>query len=214
MLGHFELRTTARALNRQLPQLRLTRQDLPKGGEMQARRPVLVLRREAQGYFPDFLRWGLVGSFLDIEPARPLVFLNSEGLAAMPFYSRLFRQNRCLIPLTAFYSALPAVAGRKRELRSYHADGQPLLMAGVFDDHPRLGPTCAALSVEVPVAGRSGQRLPLLLGPEEAAFWLQQYEEFPLDEFSALRAAAPTCPLEHEIIIEPEASPQLAFQFA
>lgn len=205
MCVRIEQRTSARDLNRQLPGLRLTRHDLPGGGERAANDPALILCAGGDGPLGEFARWGLVGSFLDLAPARPVLALSYAGLASRPFYSRLLRGQRCLLPASAF---IVAGAGGRGETRVAAASGRPLLLAGVFDHHRQAGTTCALLSV--PAAAGSQ---PLLLGPAAAALWLKAGDEFPGDEFAAAMAEETPTPLMLTELLPPEPSPQLAFAF-
>lgn len=205
MCVRIEQKTSARDLNRQLPGLHLTRQDLPGGGELAANDPALILRNGGDGPLAEFARWGLVGSFLDLAPARPVLTLAYAGLASRPFYSRLLRTQRCLLPASAVIVANPGGRGETRGAGS----GRPLLLAGVFDRHPQAGTTCALLSVPAAAGSR-----PLLLGPAAAALWLAAGDEFPGDEFTAAMAEEAPIPLTLSELPPPEPSPQLAFSFA
>lgn len=204
MCVRIEQRTSARDLNRQLSGLRLTRHDLPGGGERAANDPALILRDGGDGPLGEFARWGLVGSFLDLAPARPVLALAYAGLASRPFYSRLLRGQRCLLPASAF---IVAGAGGRGETRV--AASRPLLLAGVFDRHPQAGTTCALLSVPAAAGPR-----PLVLGPAAAGLWLKAGDEFPGEEFAAALAEEAPMPLTLSELLPPEPSPQLAFAFA
>lgn len=212
MCVRIELRTSVRELNRQLPGLRLARHDLPPANQSAASQPALILRDGGGGPLAEAARWGLVGSFLDLPPARPVLTLAYAGLASRPFYSRLLRGQRCLLPASAF---VLAGEGGRGEVRVADAAGRPLMLAGVFDRHPRAGTTCALLSTAAAAAtGAAGQTLPLLLGPAACAVWLAAGDEFPEDEFAAVLAEAPPPTLALTPLVPPEPSPQLAFAFA
>lgn len=211
MCVRIEQRTSARDLNRQLPGLRLTRHDLPDGGECAANDPALILRACGDGPLGEFARWGLVGSFLDFAPARPVLALAYAGLASRPFYSRLLRGQRCLLPASAFIVAGAGGGGETRVA----ASGRPLLLAGVFDRHPQAGTTCALLSTATSAAqGALGRSMPLLLGPVASALWLNAGDEFPDEAFAAALAEEAPAPLTLTELLPPEPSPQLSFAFA
>lgn len=212
MCVRIELRTSVRELNRQLPGLRLARHDLPPGGQSAANQPALMLRNGGGAPFGEFARWGLVGSFLDLPPARPVLALPFAGLASRPFYSRLLRGQRCLLPATAL---IVTGEGGRGEVRVADAAGRPLMLAGIFDRHPRAGTTCALLnSAATAMTAAVGKTLPLLLGPATCAVWLGAGDEFPDEEFSAALAEEPAVQLTRTLLPPPEPSPQLAFAFA
>jgi len=208
MCGQFELRVKARGLSKCLPKLHLNQQQMPRGPEMNPRDPVLMLLADADAYSAATARWGLAGSFLTHDPQIPVINLRGEGLADMPFYGKIFRRKRCLVPATAFFAREAMARGERQKLRFSHLDGDLLLFAAVFDRHPVAGTSCALVTRDV-----GERRMPVILGRDAAAFWLTDFPEFPVAEFDEiLFGELPT--LLCERVIEPEASPQLAFKFA
>jgi putative SOS response-associated peptidase YedK len=159
-------------------------------------------------------RWGLVGSFLDQPPRSPLINLRSEGLAAKPFYSKILKRSRCLIPATAFFEWQP-VEGRKQKMRISQPNGELLMLAGIFDHHPDAGTTCAILTTAADESiSRIHERMPLILGREESSFWLEEHTEFPDDEFAEILQTPSRHTLLIETVIEEAPSPQLSLVFA
>lgn len=203
MCVRIDQRTRTRDLNRLLPGLRLGRCGLA-GGERAAGEPLAILRRDDGDALLEHATWGLVGSFLDRPPLRPLLALPFAGLAARPFYNRLLHGRRCLIPAAALVLAGERGVG---ECRGADPGGRTFLLAGLYDQHPQAGTTCALLS-EPAAAPR-----PLLLGAAAAALWLAPDDEFPGEAFAEALAEAPAIPLAWTTLPPPEPSPQLAFAF-
>jgi putative SOS response-associated peptidase YedK len=213
MCGRYELKSKARALNKQFPPLHLGQGDMPGNGEIRPTDPVLIITGGEHGYQGSKARWGLVGHFLDRAPSSPLINLRSEGLAAKPFYSKILKRNRCLIPATAFYEWQP-LAGRKQKIRISQPNSETLMFAGIFDHHPTAGVTCAILTTAADATIRPiHERMPLILGHEESNFWLADYPEFPDSEFAALLQTPAPLALITETIIEDPPSPQLSLAF-
>ncbi|MBS1161778.1 MAG: hypothetical protein H6R15_4197 [Proteobacteria bacterium] len=214
MCGCFELKAKARALTKYFQHLRLNPSEMPWAAELHPRDWVLMLTAGDRGHVASRARWGLVGSFLSDEPQIPVSILRSEGLASMPFYGKILRGKRCLIPATAFF-AWPVAAGAKQKQRISQPQGDILLFAGVFDQHPRAGTTCAILTTSAKAAlGAAHERMPVILSREAAAFWLEDFPEFPAAELALLLADPAPGALKLEPVAEPEESPQLAFKFA
>ena len=210
MCGRYELKAKARDLNRHFPQLHLGQGEMPHAVEFHPTDSVLMITRHLNGHLGGKARWGLVGSFLDQPPRSPLINLRSEGLVAKPFYSKILRRN----PATAFFEWQP-VAGKKLKNRISQTNGELLMLAGVYDHHPNAGTTCAILTTAADVSIRSiHDRMPLILGREESSFWLNEYAEFPDDEFAALLQMPVQPALSIEAIIEEAPSPQLSLIFA
>ena len=213
MCGRYELKAKARALNRHFPQLQLSQGEMPQTGEIHPTDAVLMITGNSTGYLAVKARWGLVGSFLDQEPRSPLTTLPSEGLAAKPFYSKILKRNRCLIPATAFYE-WQSLASGKHKMRISQPTGETLMFAGIFDHHPLAGTTCAILTTTANAAvSQVHNRMPVILGGDEGSFWLSEHEEFPETEFTALLQTPSMHTLTIEAVIEEAPSPQLALDF-
>ena len=214
MCGRYELKAKARELNRLFPQLRLTPGDMPHTGEILPTKPVLMITGNSSGYVASKARWGLVGHFLDKEPRSPLTTLPSEGLSTKPFYSKILKRNRCLIPATAYYE-WQSQAGHAQKIRISQPNGAPLIFAGVFDHHPQAGTTCAILTTLADVSiRRIHDRMPLILDRDESNFWLDEHVEFPEAEFEAIPNMLSQPSLTLEIVMEEAPSPQLSLVFA
>lgn len=214
MCGSYELKVKARELNRQFPPLNLGAPEMPLGVTMQPREPVLMVTGKGPGYQGSKARWGLVGSFLDREPRTPPFTLPCEGLVTKPFYSKILKRNRCLIPATAFLE-WRAPASRRQKMRISHAKGKILMFAGIFDHHPLAGTTCAILTTAADET-LSGfhDRMPFILDREQSVFWLGEHTEFPDEAFELLLQSAPQPPLVFEAVVEEAPSPQLSLAFA
>lgn len=209
-----QLRMTKRALLRHCPGSDIQRLALPPLETIRPGSPMLVLLGAAKGSSARLVRWGLVGHFLAAEPAHPPLTLCGEGLVTKPFYSKILQRNRCLIPATAFF-AMQALAGGKRQVRVSQGGGRPMMFAGVFDQHPLVGASCAIITRPADASlGLLPDRVPVLLDAAECAFWLADYSEFPDDEFAAFLHGGPMPALNAEPVPVPEISPQLSFAFA
>lgn len=215
MCGRFELKAKARDLARFCPGFRLGGIGLPGQDEMRPGDRVLMLSGEGDASAARLARWGLVGSFLDRAPQQPLIELPGEGLASMPFYGKILRRNRCLIPATAFFDSLPLAGRAAQEMRISDAQGEFLMFAGIFDEHPLAGTTCAILTTAANASlGSAYRRVPAILDRQAAAFWLTEPPEFPEAELAMLLQDSSCHALLAEAVPVPEESPQLAFAFA
>ena len=213
MCGCYELKAKARALNRHFPQLHLSQGEMPQTGEINPTDAVLMITGNSTGYLAAKARWGLVGSFLDQAPRSPLTTLPSEGLASKPFYSKILKRSRCLIPATAFYE-WQSLAGAKQKMRISQPTGETLMFAGIFDHHPLAGTTCAILTTTADATvSRVHDRMPVILGHDEGSFWLSEHEEFPETEFTALLQTPSRHTLTIEAVIEEAPSPLLSLVF-
>ena len=213
MCGSYELKAKARELNRRFTQLHLGQGDMPRTEEMHPTDPVLMITACRTGHSGSQAHWGLVGSFLDRAPSRPLITVPGEGLASRPFYSKILRRNRCLIPATAFHEWQASAHG-KQKMRISQPTGGVLMFAGIFDHHPLAGTTCAILTTAADEAvKRINERMPVILDSEECSFWLSEHVDFPDSEFESMLQTPSRHRLMIEAVIEEEPSPQLSLVF-
>ena len=214
MCGRYELKAKARALNRHFPQLHLSQGEMPQTGEIHPTDAVLMITGNSTGYLAAKAHWGLVGSFLDHAPRSPLTTLPSEGLASKPFYSKILKRSRCLIPATAFYE-WQSLAGGKHKMRISQPTGETLMFAGIFDHHPLTNITCTILTTAADATvSRIHDRMPVILDHDEGSFWLSKHEEFPETEFTTMLQTPSRHTLTIEAVIEEAPSPQLSLVFA
>lgn len=209
----YELNAKASALNRRFPLLRLAQADMPRSFEMHPTDPVLMITSTGSGPMGSTARWGLVGSFLDHEPRNPLITLPGVALSCRPFYSKILKRSRCLIPATAFH-AWQRLANGMQKIRISGLSGELLMFAGIFDHHPLAGTTCAILTSGANAAvGAIQERMPILLEQKVCNFWLGEHADFPDAEFEAVLNAPSQYRLKIEPVIEEAPSPQLALAF-
>lgn len=215
MCERYELKASAGELARHCRFLDLAPPALLARGEMIPQAPILMLAAQDGGCVERRSRWGLVGRFLAAVPPSPPLTLCGEGLVARPFYSKILQRGRCLIPATAFVETQVLRGGGRRQVRFSHARGKPLLFAGVYDEHPLAGLTCAIVTTAADaMVSEVHARMPLMLDSAACAVWLAEHAPFPDDWFDTLMAGGASPPLRAEPLVEPVVSPQLAFAFA
>ena len=215
MCGRYELKASAKSLIAHFQGLRLATKEVQQRGEIFPSDSVLMLFGGEQGIQALQARWGLVGSFLDVPPKNVLINLRSEGIPNKPFYGRLLRHRRCILPATAYFEWQVHAGGGKQKFRISNSIGKPLWIAGIYDHHPAVGVSCAMLTTDAnDRIGGIHSRMPVILSGEKVDWWLAEHEELPEDEFGALINSVAQCDLKAELALEPEPSPQLAFEFA
>jgi putative SOS response-associated peptidase YedK len=215
MVGCYELKATAGMLVRQFPSLHCLQGRIVRKEEIMPAEHVPVVTGEAGLLSGELVRWGLVGSFLEQAPPVPVTTLRGEDLDSRPFYGRLLKEKRCLIPATAFFEWCTDASGNRRRARFSHPASKPFLMAGVFDRHPRAGTSCAILTISANEAlAAFSERMPLILSRDEAVFWLSEHPEFPADEFAAMTQQLSRMPLKVDLEALCRPSSQLSLAFA
>lgn len=133
-------------------------------------------------------RWGLIPSWAkDDKIAQHTFNARGETVAEKPSFRAAFKRRRCLVPASAFFE-WQAVPGekKKRKWRFARADGKPLALAGLWErwQHPESADpvdsftviTTTANAVLVPIH----DRMPVILGPDDWAAWLDPAANNPL----------------------------------
>ncbi len=145
-------------------------------------------------------RWGLVPSWAgDPSVGNRMFNARAETVAEKPSFRSAFRHRRCLVPINGFYEwgpATPGSAGKKQPWLVHRADGDPLVLAGLWEswteEDSRTLRTCSVITVDAnedlsPVH----HRMPALLPPSEWAVWLDPSQD-DRELLQALLAPAPT----------------------
>lgn len=215
MCGCYEFKATAGMLIRHFPALHCLHGRIVRKEEIQPAEHVLVVTGKPGQLSGELARWGLVGSFLEQAPRVPVLSLRGEELDSRPFYGRLLKEKRCLIPATAFFEWSTDADGGRRRARFSHPAGKPFLFAGVFDRHPLAGTTCAILTIAAnETVAAVNERMPLILSRDEAVFWLGDHPVFPVDEFAAVTQPLSRLSLKVDLEDAHRRSSQLALAFA
>ena len=215
MCGCYELKATAGMLVRHFPALHCLQGRIVRQEEIQPAAHVSVVTGTAGRFSGELARWGLVGSFLEQAPRVPVVSLRAEGLESRPFYGRLLKEKRCLIPATAFFEWRTDASGSRRRARCSDVAGKPFLFAGVFDRHPLAGTTCAILTIAANEAVAAvNERMPLILSREEAVFWLGDHPLFPVGDFAAMTQPLSRISLKVDLEEVDQPSSQLSLAFS
>jgi putative SOS response-associated peptidase YedK len=142
------------------------------------------------------VRWGLVPSWAkDPSMGGRLINARAETVDSKPAFRKAFARRRCLLPADGYYEWQPReVDGRTVKQPCYisRADGGPLAMAGIYelwrdravpDDHERAWLwTAAIITTNAPdELGRIHDRMPMIIGADSWADWLDPASDDPAD---------------------------------
>lgn len=152
------------------------------------------------------LRWGLVPSWAkDAGIGSRMINARMETVAEKPAFRKAFASRRCILPADGYFewyeTAQRTAKGKPRKQPFFITpeDGSVLAMAGLYEiwrdpakpeDAPdRFRWTCTVLTTEATDAlGRIHDRMPLLVGRESRAAWLDPRET--VTDLSALLTPA------------------------
>lgn len=178
MCGRYDLSETGRTLRIGDVLLTLTTSH-PRYNVSPLQRAPIVRRVAGQLQIQD-LRWGLIpGWAKDATLAAKCINARGETVAEKPAFRTAFRRRRCVVPADGYFE-WQKVATQKLPWRFVRRDRQPFLFAGLWETwQPPEAPetpleTFTILTTEPnPVAAEVHDRMPVILGPETAATWLE-----------------------------------------
>lgn len=155
------------------------------------------------------LRWGLV-PFWAKDPSIGSRMINArmETVTEKPAFRQAFAKRRCLVPADGFYEWYPTQqlgkGGKplKQPFYIHPKDGSVMAMAGLYeiwrdptraeDDPQRFRWTCTVLTTTAEdEVGRIHDRMPLLVGRDRYAAWLDPAAQDPDDLRGLLVPATP-----------------------
>lgn len=119
------------------------------------------------------MRWGFLPQWYKTPTDGPLIInARSETIATKPAFRDAVRQRRCIVPASGFYEWQTAPDGRKLPWYFTRTDGQPLALAGIWQDWGD-GATCAIVSTEAgPGMAGLHHREAVVLEPDDWPLWL------------------------------------------
>lgn len=152
---------------------------------------LLVIRRhpDTGEYQSDFLRWGLIPSWVkEPKPRTKPINATAERVASAPMFQAAYAQRRCLVPVNGFFEwrkikgsgpSQPYAIGMK--------DNSPFALAGLWENwqHPETGEwlrtfcivTCPANALVADIH----DRMPVIIQPADYDRWLGNIEPDPRD---------------------------------
>jgi len=123
------------------------------------------------------MRWGFMPHWYKTLTDGPLLInARSEKVAEKPAFRVACRSRRCLIPADGFYEWARKEGEKPIPYRVVRSDGQPMAMAGIWQDWEVDGQritSCAIVTTGANAAmAEIHHRLPVILSPEEWPLWL------------------------------------------
>ncbi len=169
-------------------------------------RHLLGAHQSAEGRILERLRWGLVPSWAkDPSVANRLFNARAETVATKPSFRSAFAKRPCVIPVDGFYE-WDHRAGRTKAPHYFHrGDGEPILLAGLFEHwHDPGAPevslsTCSVITTSPgPDMDELHDRMPVVLARHDVDDWLDVAN--PPEMRAALLRAAPAGTLVHHVV--------------
>lgn len=104
---------------------------------------------------------------------RLLINAQAETVASKPTFKRAFAEHRCLVPCSGWYEWQQLEGqSRKTKFLFHEAAGQPLYMAGIYYPHADGAQLVTLTTAPTEQCAAYHHRMPLLIRPAEAQFWL------------------------------------------
>lgn len=123
------------------------------------------------------MRWGFVPRWYKTLSDGPLLInARAETIVDKPAFRDACRQRRCLVPVTGFYEWTKGADGKRLPWYIRRADGDPLVLAGIWQDWGQgdaQGPTFAVVTCPAgPALSHIHHREPVSLARDDWAKWL------------------------------------------
>ena len=118
------------------------------------------------------MRWGFLPRWYKKLTGGPLLInARSETIAEKPAFREACRHRRCLIPADGFYEWARKEGEKPILYRAVREDGQPMAMAGVWQEWEVDGnriTSCAIVTTDANAKmAEIHHRLPVILGPND-----------------------------------------------
>lgn len=184
MCGRFTLSSDPNTLREAFPGVFVPDEMTPKYN-VAPTQPVAVIPNEAP-LKVDFFTWGLIPSWAkDPSIGSRMINARSETLAEKPSFRTAYRRRRCLILADGFYE-WQARPGTKNKIPHYlrMESGEPFGFAGLwerwFSEDGSEIRSCTIITTEPnELVEKVHNRMPVILGAEARADWLDPEERTP-----------------------------------
>ena len=123
------------------------------------------------------MRWGFIPHWYKKSNGGPLLInARAETIAEKPAFRAACRERRCLVAVTGFYEWYREGDATPLPWFVQRADGQPLVMAGIWQDWTQgedTLTTCAIVTTAANAAmARIHHRIPVILTEQDWPLWL------------------------------------------
>ena len=143
------------------------------------------------------MRWGLVPSWAkDPSIGNRMINARAEGVAQKPAFRNALKHRRCLIPASGFYEWCKDKGGKK-PMYIRREDGEPFAFAGLWESwaDKTTGQDLLTCTIITTLANELVRpihdRMPVILGREDEAAWLDTGRSEAADVVPMLRS----CPV-------------------
>ena len=124
------------------------------------------------------MRWGFIPHWYKKPGDGPLLInARAETVAEKPAFRSACRERRCLIPMSGFYEWTKDEAGNRLPWYITRSDGEPMVMAGVWQvwDRGEAGPLTTVATVTTAAQGPMRDihhRMPVRVAQADWPLWL------------------------------------------
>ncbi|MBV6457172.1 MAG: putative SOS response-associated peptidase YedK [Fimbriimonadaceae bacterium] len=121
----------------------------------------------------DAATWGLIPTWVnDLKKTSRPVNARAETIAVKPMFRHAFRRRRCLVPADGYFEWQNR--GKYKQPFFFHRPhDEPFAFAGIYEDHPEFGRTCALVTSEPNAqVAEYHDRMPVILLEEDFEAWL------------------------------------------
>jgi putative SOS response-associated peptidase YedK len=157
--------------------------------------PVLAIDNASERSLRE-MRWGLLPRFAERKPARRSTFnARIETLATSPLYGPLLPVRRCIVLADGYYEWPVRPDRRPTPFWIFHADGSPILFAGLWDGD------AVTIVTQPPneALARVHDRMPASLDEARADAWLTNEALSPEAALALLEPSGPEIWAYHRV---------------
>jgi putative SOS response-associated peptidase YedK len=127
------------------------------------------------------MQWGLVPHWSSNSKLSKPINARAESIRTKPMFRDAFKNRRCLVLADGYYEWSVLEDGSKQPYYIAMPSAQPFLLAGIWAENTRLGPsTIRSFCIITTGANREvanvHDRMPVIIRPESSEQWLREVE--------------------------------------
>lgn len=109
--------------------------------------------------------------------SRLIINAQGETVATKKTFKQSFQSRRCLVPCSSWYEWTDTGHKTKQKYEFTSADGQPLLMAGIWFETETIPQLVTLTTHPNPLCAKYHKRMPVLIRPEAVDYWFNSSVE-------------------------------------
>lgn len=156
---------------------------------------VPIIRKIENSLHLNNAHWGFIPHWVkDLKPKIQPANARADTVATKPFFREAFKQRRCVFPASGFFEWQTS-GSNKQPYNITMEDGQPFLMAGIWDNWYGQDRACVLTTEANELMAPIHDRMVVIIPPDQVEEWIEGrhpetfLKPFPAEKMRAVKVS-------------------------